>query len=279
MSRGLCRECTRNVAYAILGIGEDAAMLDTAETQRETGAAEHVSGTPEPQIPLNTTVIGLRSTLSDWCQAALVMVAESLNIVPEGRQKQRGYPVREYPAIAQAARILPDNMTKLLEAKSQPVNTWTRSGEARQVREMDGIDVALRITQVHWQIRSILGEPKPRRRLSMPCPVLDCGAMTLGINEGDRDVTCTSCGGRWSEAVYDWLATFLISERKRSAEERAVLEWLLAEQTWENNVRKWLLAERDWRMAQIHKLAGFTELEVRMYDAYAVIEILREIMQ
>lgn len=278
VARGLCLACSRSVVSALCSLGEDLVMLDAAADDRQTGATEHVSGTPEPAIPLNTTVVELRATLSDWCEAALVAVAEVMNFEPRTRQRARGFPVREDRVILQAAQILPDNMTRLLDVVTGPVSVWNRSGTHWHTEDLDGIDIALRIGRVHWQIRSVLGESSSRRRLSMPCPVQDCGATTLGIDEDSHYVTCTSCGGHWSEALYNWLATFLVSEHKRSTEERVMLEWLLAEQTYYTDVGKWLVAQRDHTLDQVRRLAVMTQADLVGIDGIAVVELLREMM-
>lgn len=277
VQRGLCRRCFSSVARALASLAVDWELLTVAVESVSGGASEHVSGTPEPAIPLNAAVLALRSALSEWAEAAVGMLADTLAIDVAARHKAKGWPVRDHRPVHQAATVLPANIGRLLVCARQAVSVWNAAGTCWHTEYLDGVDVSLKLLHIHWQIAAVLGEANPRRRLALPCPSLDCGAMTLGINNGETDVTCTTCGGRWTEREYNWLAGMLIADI-HDREETDMWSWLLAEKTWEAEVGRWLVAERDWRLHQISRLASLTPAELEKIDGWAVVEMLREIV-
>lgn len=241
--RGLCDPCIGAVTRACRELVGDWDNLTGAIGDRSVMAGEKVSGSREAPIPLNTAVLALRSTLSEWCEAALAMVCPRLNIEPRERQRARGFPIREYRVVLQAWNVLPSNMKLLLECPTEPVNVWNQAGDGWTIEEMDGVGIALRLHQSHNAVHTVLGDTNPRTRLTMPCPVLGCGAKTLGVNNGETDVDCTACGGRWPREQYNWLAGMLVADKKHESkkERKTMLEWVLA--------------ERDWKLSRFSKLA------------------------
>src|SRR6267142_839424 len=85
--RGLCRRCYAAVHRAVIALQDDAQALNAAIGDKTQGAQLHVGGTPEPPMPINGTVLALHSSLGEWCEAALWMVAEALGIDPKVRHK------------------------------------------------------------------------------------------------------------------------------------------------------------------------------------------------
>jgi len=280
VERGLCEYCVRAVVSALRGIPADLVILGAAAEQSHQAGDVFVHATPVPTIPLNTTVIALSSTLSDYCGAGVAMVAHKLRIDPVARQKAPGYPVHEVPVIAQAARVLPDNVDLLLKAKPQPIMLWDREGEHWDIAEIDGITVALRLVRIHATIQH-LGSPVKRQRLSMPCPLIDCGAVTLGINEGDDHVTCMNCGSIWTRDQYDRLAYILIEDHKHTEAQMELLKYLLAESRYKEGYLAWLNAEKEHRLSGIWRLASLTETDLAQIEnlqPYNIVLLLREQM-
>jgi hypothetical protein len=263
--RGLCRRCYAAVQRSVMALQADSEALNAAIGDKTQSANLHVSGTPEPPMPLNGTVLALHSSLGEWCEAALWMVAETLGIDPKIRHKAKGWPVRDKPVIAQAARVLPDNLRALLTAPQQSVSVWFKTGGWEAV-ELDGVDVALKLSDLHHDVETLLGQTHQRRRLSMPCPILDCGAPTLGINNGSTDIDCMTCGGRWTEREYNWLAHMIMAEHEH--EETEMLKWLLAE-------AQYRLIESDSKLYEVRRLLTMTEDDLAGIDGYAVVELLR----
>lgn len=213
--RGLCRRCTHGVTAAIEALPDDYATLAANWGERRpTEQRDHVSGTPEPPIPINTSIEALGRALGEWSDVALAMVCGTLHIDHPEPYRGKGHPRRYDRIVAAATRIVGPNIGHLLDAPAEPTLTWNRDGTGWHVTEADGIAIALKLSWLHRQVAGVLGDPNPRVWLAMPCPVLDCGAQTLGQSNGSTDVTCTSCGGRWHERDYAWLAGFLISELK-----------------------------------------------------------------
>lgn len=266
--RGLCRRCRAALRRAIEELGNDYHRLSAAAQDglAATGT-EHVSGTPTPAAPLNMAVVGLRSTLTEWAEAALWMVADELRIAVKARQKAKGHPVHEYPPIGQAMNVLPDNLDRLIDAPTRRIALW--SNETRTSVDVDGLDVCAQLMQNHWRVTSLLGETNPRTRLAMPCPVLDCGAQTLGVANGETDVTCSTCGSRWSEREYHWLAGLLIDEDKKAKRK--------AKTALPLDIAKWLIAERDWQLKECKRIASLTAEQLEGIDGWAVVQLLREV--
>jgi hypothetical protein len=275
--RGFCRRCFGMVRAALREIEKDWDALGAAVGDHLTGAEVHVSGSKDPPMPLNGTVMALRSTLSEWCEAALWMVAEPLGIDVRQRHKAKGWPVKDGPVVAQAARVLPENIKLLLEAETQPVAVWMPHATRWTTKDLDGHDVAMRLADLHREVNSVLGQTNPRVRLALPCPAFDCGARgTMGIDNGTTDINCTACGGTWTQAEYDWLANLLISDEQEK--ETEMLKYLLAEAQWKLEVGAWLVAERDHKLFQLGRLSRMTSADLAGIDGVAVVELMREML-
>jgi hypothetical protein len=263
------------VRHAVAALETDWNRLSAAVGDKHSGAGVYVSGTRELPMPLNGTVIALRSSLSEWSEAAMWMIAETLGIDVKTRHKAKGWPVRDLPVVQQAARALPDNLKALLAAPTQAVSVWSKNGFGWITSELDGIAVALKLADLHHEVNSVLGETNPRVRLSMPCPNYDCGAKgTLGVDNGQTDVSCTACGGRWTHLEYDWLAKLLITDHDEK--ERDMLKWLHAEAVWKLAEANRKLAEAQRQLAQLQRITRLTEDDLIGIDGYAVIELIRE---
>jgi hypothetical protein len=277
-ARGICRRCFGMVRGGLRELGDDWDRLGAAVGDLSPGGEVHVSGSREPPMPLNGTVLALRSTLSEWCEAALWMVAEPLGIDVKERHKARGWPVKDAPVVAQAARVLPENLKFLLRAKEQPVSVWMRDGVSKWgVWDLDGIDVAMKLSDIHHEVNRQLGLANLRMRLALPCPKFDCGARgTLGIDNGTTMVNCTACGGQWSQAEYDWLAKMLLSDEHEK--ETGMLKYLLAEAQWKLDVATWLLAERDRKLYDLGRLSRIQTADLGGIDGQAVVELIREML-
>jgi hypothetical protein len=175
--------------------------------------------------------------------------------------------VYEYPPINQAMAVLPENLDLLTEAPTRRLKIW--ENDTLVPKDVDGLDVCVQLMQNHWRTTSLLGDTNPRTRLAMPCPVLDCGAQTLGVANGETDVTCSTCGSRWSEREYEWLAGLLIDEDKKAKRK--------AKTALPLDIAKWLIAERDWRLNECHRISTLTVEQLEGIDGWAVVVLLREI--
>ncbi|WP_230870824.1 hypothetical protein [Mycobacterium canetti] len=103
-------------------------------------------------------------------------------------------------------------------------NGWDGYGQKRELTELSGIDVALRLVELHNQTRAELGKTRLRHTYSMPCP--RCGGR-VGRDDGQTIVTCdnSDCRASWTEREYQFLAGLITSERL----DMEILRWLLAE--------------------------------------------------
>lgn len=268
-ARGLCRRCATAVQRAIDDLERDYLELAAAIGEKRIGPRDHVSGTPEPPIPLNTSTDALARSLAEWADAALAAVSVVMGIDHPAPYRGRGFPRPDHRVIKTACQVLRANVDRLLAAPSEPLMTWGRDGFTINIVDMDGIDIALQLLRCHRQVIGVLGDPNPRERLAMPCPVLDCGAPTLGRSNGSTDVTCTSCGGRWTEREYAWLAGLLVTDLQKEEREARVLEWLLAEKAWENE-------QLEAGIARLRRVASWGPGDVDRCSAMDIVAIVAE---
>lgn len=272
----VCIQCERAMRSSIRALADDYFALGALARDKSVRGQLIVSMTPDPAMPLNGHALALQNEVSEWAEAAMVLVSDALALKPKVRQKSKGYPVRQWPVVNQAERVLPANFKLLLDAEAKPIRVWQPNGMRWDIRELNGIDVAVKMMRTHAKVKGFLGEANPRRRLAMPCPVYDCGMPTLGIDNGETDVTCTSCGGHWSELEYDWLSGMLIGAT--GEREINVLRWLLAEKAWQLSTVEDKLQDRQAKLDEVSRLLKFTEADLVGIDGYAVVEILKEIL-
>lgn len=118
-------------------------------------------------------------------------------------------------------------------------NGWNDRGQARELVELTGTQIALQLADLHHQTRAELGKTRLRHTYTMPCP--DCGARVFRNDgesivqcEGDSKHTCT-------EREYKVRAGLRTEER-----------------TW-TEILKYLLAESYWRLDRIRGLVDILE--------------------
>ena len=268
---GFCDGCRMRVLRAYEAVSLDYQQLCDMVGDKTQGSGPRVSGTREAPMPLNGTVLALRSTLSEFCEVSVCLVAGKLRIAPRARHRGIGYPVHDEPCIHQCRDIIPANLDLLLDAGEQEFQVWDNTGTVYQTGKYDGLTAATLLLRTHQQIENLLGTGERRTTLAMPCPVHDCGSKTLGVTNGETDVSCLACGGRWTDREYQWLASMLVIDIEQQ-EETEVLQWLLAEARWIN----------DRNMHKISKLETLSRLDNEFLsdiDSTTLIAMLKEILQ
>jgi hypothetical protein len=270
--RGFCQRCATAIKRAYRSAAKDYALLESSIGDKAMRPdSGKVSGTPEPPMPLNGTIIELQTALSEYCEASLRMVAaQGISITVSSRQKSKGHPVKDLPPIIQASKVIPAHLDSMIEAKPVDIKRWDSSG-GYVLKGFSGTEAALAVWRTHQQIESVIGTDKRRTRLAMPCPVFNCGRRTLGIDNGQSEVNCTSCGGRWSDREYQWLSNLLIEDIKNK-ESNELLNWLLAEANWK-------LAEAEKKLAALSKVSSMTKGELEGIEGWAVAQIVKEIIE
>lgn len=253
----LCDSCLHRLGTALDNLRADYHTVDNAVTQTtNNGITQHVSGTPEPSIPINIHMDRLRRQIGANADDALHHVCPQLGIQHPAPWKGPGYPHRYRIIIDAAHNILPANQKLLCS-------------------NLDGVNIAIRIINHHRQIQCAHGDPNPRKRLALPCPLDSCGAHhSLGINNGETDVTCTKCGGRWTEREYSWLAGLVITDIKER--NKTMLEWLLAEANWKLQVAQWLIAEERWRIHRARSITQLKDVDLAGISGATVVALLVE---
>jgi hypothetical protein len=271
--RGLCRRCLGAVNAAVSMLEADYRELGDAIGERAVSLGDRVSGTPTPPIPLNTATDALARSIAEWADAAVAVVAAALAIDHPVPYRGRGFPRRDLAVIQAAGRIVAPNVDLLLAAPVEPVLVWDGDGSGRHLIDADGIDIALAMVRNHRQVIAALGDPNPRERLAMPCPVFDCGAATLGRNNGSTDVTCTTCGGRWTEREYAWLAGLLIADKREDdAMAETYAEAVLARQLAEAR-----LAEANSKLDKLRQVGKWTPDDVCRCSAMDIVTLVAEL--
>jgi hypothetical protein len=121
-----------------------------------------------------------------------------------------------------------DAMEQLRQAFAQAAscddcNGWDpRLGQARELIDITGVDIALDIIELHNRARAELGKTRLRHRYAMPCP--RC-AGRVGRDDGTTVVDCDSCKASWTEREYKFLAGLIADEGKTME----ILKYLLVE--------------------------------------------------
>lgn len=267
---GFCDRCSTAIKAAYAEAAHDYTRLQAALVDVNAGmhsAAGKVSGTPEPPMPLNGSAITLQVTLAELCEASVALVAKALKVEAKVRQKKRGYPPRDIPVIEQASRIIPEHLDRMLEAEPVSVKRWDSVKGSTKL--ITGTEVALQVWMTHQKTLNLIGLTRRRTRLAMPCPVLDCGRKTLGIDEGSSSVTCSSCGGRWTDREYQWLSNLLIEDVTRK--EIDLLEWLVAEANWK-------LTQANSKLDKVQKIADMQSEDLKRIESWAIVAVLKEIL-
>lgn len=116
-------------------------------------------------------------------------------------------------------------------ARCDTCNAWDHQGQAREITEQSGLELALTFNELHNRVRADLGKTRLRHRYAMPCP--RCGAR-VGRDDGSAIVncdndTCTTKGASsWTEREYKWLVGLIVDERR----EMELSKWLVLEAYW-----------------------------------------------
>jgi hypothetical protein len=245
----LCAQCLSALRQSVRNLVSDYSALGALVGERPVTGDISVSMTPDPVVPINVHVMALQDELAANAEAALLAVRDKLSAPVPVRQRGRGYPVRNGPVILMAHKVFRPDVGLLVNA---------------------GADIAVRIMRAHRKVNSVVGERKQRRRLAMPCPMDECGMPTLGIDNGETDVTCRSCGGRWTEAEYEWFAGMITGSTDQK--EVHMLRWLLAEKTWQVAQLEQFCDNTDDMLAKVKAIAGndLSQFDTATVQAYLV---------
>lgn len=269
----LCQGCVNALRRAVRSLLHDYSALAEVAGERSPTGELTVSMTPDPAVPVNVHALALQDELAQWCEAALVVMCTNGNAV---RQKAKGYPVRNGLVVARVYEVLRKvGVEQLINAQTmRDVRLWDGSGTTWALTPMDGPSVAVRMIRVHDKVKGIVGEDNPRKRLAMPCPAYDCGMPTLGIDNGDDAITCLSCGRRWEQAEYDFLAGMITADT--SEKEVRVLKEQVAQQQSRIQELEELCANQDDMLAKVKILALHQDLS--QFDLATIQAYLAEII-
>lgn len=240
----LCDGCYARLQTAVKFMPKDWLRLKASLGERFGADSDRVHQTRSPGIPLNTAVEALMCRIVEVTDLAASMVESEMRITKRPASEYRS---RQLATVDGAVKRLDGTLDVLLDAPAQPMNVWGRIpsgdegwddkiGQPRELVEMDGLDVAAEIVRVNREVGRLLGKSRLRHHYSMPCPALDkkgryCGAFTVGRDDGEARVNCTTCGASWNDAEYDFLSGLVLDEIQLR-EENDMLRYLLAEAYW-----------------------------------------------
>lgn len=116
---------------------------------------------------------------------------------------------------------------------------WCNNGQARELIEQSGIQIALALVELHNQARAELGLTKLRHRYRFPCP--DCGGR-IYRNDGESIVYCENDPKHTrTEREYKLVAGQLMTKM-------AYME-----------IREYFLAEAYWRLDRVQRLIDIVD--------------------
>lgn len=240
----LCGGCYARLQAAIRYLPDDWLRLKASIGDRfaDDGTKVHQSRTPG--IPINTAIEALMRRIVEVAERAAEMVECELDI---SKRPDSHYCDPQLASIDRAVKRLDTTLDVLLDIEPQAMNVWgpiptgdegwdDKQGQPRELVEMDGVDVAAQIVRVNREVGRRLGKSYLRHHMAMPCPAFDkrgrnCGAHTVGRDDGAARINCTTCGASWTEQEYEFLAGLVLDEIQQR-EENDMLRWLLAEAYW-----------------------------------------------
>ncbi|BDY33176.1 hypothetical protein [Mycolicibacterium mageritense] len=89
---------------------------------------------------------------------------------------------------------------RLAAANCDTCNGWGHNGQAFGITTVTGLTIVERLTELHHTVRQHLGHTRLRERYTMPCP--NCGAFTVGKDDGQAIIDCRTCEYAWTEREY-----------------------------------------------------------------------------
>lgn len=183
-SHGLCDPCLEVARRDLAALVFDYADLEQ-RIPKISGRAEHVSGTRDPAIPIDTGIEALQRaiwlTLTTWEE--ILRDAAGLSVVDEA--------VRDGFAVQRAVRIIEPRLRLLAGLPAAAVMPLGPDGPPSV---MTGAEAILALSRLHGVARSVLGLTRLTHELAGPCP--QCHLQALRRDDGAEDIYCANCAHR-----------------------------------------------------------------------------------
>lgn len=199
VSPQLCQECAAQLRVALVGLPDGAAALPDLLDGSGAPAGEHVSASRELPTPVRLGVDALGQAVveetSRWDR-----ILAGLPPLDADRQVQYGRYVMSMTCRRLLARI-----DELIALPSTLVLCWSPDGDARTMRELDGVDAAGRLIDLHARVLAATGIGELVHRRPAPCP--RCQRRTLEQRDGSNTITCRGCGRTYTLDEYDRLCS------------------------------------------------------------------------
>lgn len=249
----VCPGCLARLETAVKYLPRDYDRLREALGESASGGGDFIHLTRDAAIPINTSTEALMVRLVDAVSRAEVMVSVALHLT--GNRRKKPGPVKDsiaarvevgrvgetdYQMVARACKLIGPCLDDLLETEPTLTLVWVPGDDgeddSRAKVMIGGLDVARALVEINRLVGRRLGLTKLRHQMAMPCPASDrkgryCGALTVGRDDGEARVNCTTCGASWSDREYTFL-TGLVLDEIDVKEENDMLRWCLAEAYW-----------------------------------------------
>lgn len=204
----LCSRCREHVARCAFQAEDLWTGLHAILGHLGHGRRGRRSPGPKSPLPINVHTDALLVELEDRTDRAAEVIREAIWAdKPRAGDRQA--------RVARDAKLVADNVDRLVAAPRQATSKWCPSGETWDVVEVDGVDLALDIVDVIGRARARVGVTRRRDRMPVPCP--RCEHSTLGRTAGSDVVDCTTCHTVWSEQEYRFLTRVLAEDYRELA--------------------------------------------------------------
>lgn len=226
--RTFCDRDTRNISRCIAGAPEQWVTLHLEIGNKRQQAADRVSGSRTPPIPLRADVDALLreyvSVFASWDER--VRAAAGLTLPDTGLSRRR----RDAVALAAAARLLAAHLDRLLGLPAEPmaravplhrIGDDVPEGVRGRVRldagyadvplDLSGADAGLEILGLHYRGRRLAGlTRRPAVVLSgVPCKQCDLVELAEPQDRPQYKSECGSCGHLMTAAEYSsWVGQY-----------------------------------------------------------------------
>lgn len=253
----LCHKCTHHTKRAINELPADYKRLnDNIGDIDHNRTGEKVHGTNDLPMPFN----GIRDAL-------MRRIAEYLRIAARRITGDNHEDKRDHQAVTLCAALVANQLDKLLQSPGIPEELWAPGGDRRELTHKTGIDIALKLADLHREANAELEGYKPTNRVQLPYGCGACGEPNL-YREG-HTVRCPNeaCRKDWTDPAHQAINKRLADHKRHEEEEMEKLEqakWLHAEaQHHARQQALWLLAEAQHRPPD-PRIPAITEIATQL---------------
>lgn len=182
LADSLCSRCVRRVELAAGDLWTDYLALRRLVVEPSAPMVGEIhSGAPDSKVPVNVHADALCTDIASTMHRCAEVVADRMNTnaAPEGD-------------VASNLTLVETNIDVLLSVPAHDAMQWNQAGDDWVSVRGDGVDLALRLVELHRQARAAIGVDRSYERMPLPCP--KCESHRLVRYDGTDTVTCRACG-------------------------------------------------------------------------------------